>query len=216
MADRTWTNDLAKLFRPSLAQPSNESAQAAINAVFGTTELLENILRFVPRSDIYRNAVYVSYRWARTIAGSVTLQQYLFLSPETTEQESFMIIKELMSDGIIREYGVPLRLEEDFRTSPTALLLNPLVFALDEVVGAAQVHACKAIPGHQTHHGHLQPLPAGPGDVPHTASSLRGHHALAPRGKYESQGQREDLRIDQSLRRKRREAWRFGRQGSCA
>lgn len=60
--------------------------------------------------------------------------QYLFLSPETTEQESFRIIKELMSDGTIREYGVPLRLEEDFGTSPTALLLNPLVFALDIVV----------------------------------------------------------------------------------
>ena len=45
-----------------------------------------------------------------------------------------MMIKELMSDGTIREYGVPLRLEEDFRTSTTALLLNPLVFALDEVI----------------------------------------------------------------------------------
>lgn len=125
MSDRTW----AKLFRPSVTQPtSNASAQAAINAVFGTTELLESILRFVPRSDTYRNAAYVSSRWARTFAGSVTLQQYLFLSPETTEQESFMMIKELMSDGTIREYGVPLRLEEDSRLSPTALLLSPLVF----------------------------------------------------------------------------------------
>ena len=107
------------------------SRKSTIAAVFLTTELLENILQFLPMKDLLL-AQRVSRNWKDVITKSNSLQQMLFFTHKQTDflWEFDAASRQRWPTRVHRDHKLP-RESADHRLLKNGQV-NPLVFAVDQ------------------------------------------------------------------------------------
>lgn len=114
-------NDTGKTssLTPSDALPT--SAEVAFRRVFGTAELLEQIICYLPMKKVI-DVQLVAKQWNNVIAGSPSIQEKLFTRRESEGQEIWVLVKRKPVRGPI--YDRPKRVEA--LPPPGTLVLTPV------------------------------------------------------------------------------------------
>lgn len=118
---QTRKNDTGNTSSVTHSDALPTSADVAFRRVFGTTELLEQIICYLPMKKVI-NVQRVAKQWKNVIAGSPSIQEKLFTRRESEGQEIWVLVKRRPVRGPI--YDRPKRVET--LPPPGTLVLTPV------------------------------------------------------------------------------------------
>jgi len=140
------------------------NGKAALSQVFGTNELLENIISFLPLKQLF-DVKRVSKQWKSLVDNSPGIQEKLFIRRSNKESE-FWVLKEarrlgLQPFGICRKcenYGVRLRFIRHIDSHPPTRICTVISVTLNPILQ----ESCLAVTpdGTISHKNRLLPGPS--------------------------------------------------------